>query len=213
MDTNNKIFRLNDDISFRVCSLHEGDDDTPGDCTNFYSYQANWKTHYSCNQYGIHLHCTKHPPIELNITEPEETDHFSTEEYVHLTCPKCRNDIKVSDLKDIYMKCKKLLNMEKFKNATLIRLDDWYIPELKGKVDNLPSDYWIKADVKTDKDNDTIVVLYIGNKSDSSKVQYFIKPEKCQLTSDHKDTDPAKVIARIDVTLKDRKLSHSFDTD
>ena len=46
-----------------------------------------------------------------------------------------------------------------------------------------------------------------------SKVQYFIKPEKGQLTSDHKDMDPSKIISKIEVTLKDRKLSQEYDSE
>ena len=37
------------------------------------------------------------------------------------------------------------------------------------------------------------------------KVQYFIKPEKGQVTSDHKDLDPAKILSKIEVKFKGRK--------
>ena len=45
------------------------------------------------------------------------------------------------------------------------------------------------------------------------EAQFFIKPEKCQLTSDHKDLDPAQVLAKIEVTLKDKKLIHEYERD
>ena len=105
-----------------------------------------------------------------------------------------------------------MLNIEKFKGAKLIRLDDYYVPEVKANV-KTESNYWIKADVKTDKDNDTIIVLYVGNKNTKEKIQYFIKPEKFQLTSDHNDLDPSTILSRIEVTLKDRTLIQEYDND
>ena len=105
-----------------------------------------------------------------------------------------------------------MLNSSKFKNAKLIRLDDWYIPELKAEItDKKISDYWIKADVKTDKDGDTIVVLYVGKRDSKEKCQFFIKPEKLQLSNDYKDLDPAEVLTKIEVTLKDRIIKQEYD--
>ena len=100
--------------------------------------------------------------------------------------------------------------MEVFKNAKLIRLDDWYFPELNHKEKRV-SNYWLNCDVKTDKDGDTVIVLYIGKKDASEKAQLFIKPEKLQLTSDHKDLDPATVLSKIEVTLRDRSLIQVYD--
>ena len=69
------------------------------------------------------------------------------------------------------------------------------------------------TNVKTDKDGDTIVVLYVSYVGTGDKVQYFIKPEKGQLTSDHKDMDPAKIISKIEVTLKGRKLTQEYEQE
>lgn len=198
----NIIYRLNDDISFRKCSLSDGGEISYGDCTNFESVERNWTTYFECNQNGIHLHCTKHPSIELEL---------HTEGYpAFLICPKCRKEIECSNYQEIIRQCLRMLNMEKFKGAKLIRLDDWYVPEIKSK-ETLQSDYFITTDVKTDRDGDTIVVMYIGHKGDKEKVQFFIKPEKCQLTSDHKDLDPSKILSKIEVTLKNRTISQDFD--
>ena len=65
--------------------------------------------------------------------------------------------------------------------------------------------------MKTDKDGDTIIVLYIGHKDTKEKVQYFIKPEKGQLTSDYKYMDPAKILSKIEVRIKGRTLTQEFD--
>ena len=89
-------------------------------------------------------------------------------------------------------------------------MDDWYVPEIKKK-EKMESGYWMTTDVKTDKDGDTIIVLYVGHKDSKEKVQYFIKPEKGQVTSDHKDLDPAKILSKIEVKFKGRKITHEYD--
>lgn len=199
------IYRLDDNISFRKCDLHDEMQVHHGDCTNYSKIQANFKEYYACNKDGIHLHCTKHPEIELDIEYDEDE-----EKPFMITCPKCQKEIRMEELKEIYSRCQKLLNTELFKDATLIRLDDWYIPELKEKLAP-ESDYWITTNVKTDKDGNTIVVLYVGYKGSKDKTQFFIKPERLQLSSDHKDMDPAKVLTKIEVTLKNRKLIQEYD--
>lgn len=124
------IYRLNDDISFRKCDLYDEPMTSHGDCTNYYTKEVNWTTYYCCNQDGIHLHCTQHPEIELDI------DNQYGE--ITLICPKCKKRIDVDNLKTIYSSCQKMLNMEIFKDAQLIRLDDWYIPEAKNKIEPNP---------------------------------------------------------------------------
>lgn len=197
----NIIYRLDDNISFRKCSLYVEDMTSHGDCTNYHTCEKNWTEYYRCNQEGIHLHCTKNPEIEMDV----EIEY----DEVILVCPKCKNRTKIKSLKDVYSRCQKLLNIEIFKDVKLIRLDDWYIPEIKDKI-KPDSDYWITTNVKTDKDGSTIVVLYIGHKGSGNKVQFFIKPEKGQLSSDHKDLDPAKILSKIEVTLKNRTLTQEY---
>lgn len=203
-DDEKKIYRLTDQISFRQCSLYHGRKTAHGNCTNFDERSEDWKYYYYCNQHGIHLHCTEHPEIEFDTIERSYNS-------VTLRCPKCKKDIEIDSRWDeIISQCLRLLNIEEFKGAKLIRLDDWYVPEVKKK-EKIESDYWVETDVKTDRDGDTIVVLYVGHKGTHNKSQFFIKPEKCQLTSDHKDADPAKVLSKIEVTLKGRTLSQKYD--
>lgn len=196
------IYRLNDHISFRQCSLFDGKKMIHGNCTNFDETEENWKTYYACKQYGIHLHCTKHPEIEF------DTDNIYG--FATLRCPKCNVDIEVESFNQTLKQCLKMLNIEEFKGAKLVRLDDWYVPEVKKK-EKVASEYWITTDVKTDKDGDTIIVVYVGHTGTKEKAQFFIKPEKFQLTSDHKDLDPAKILSKIVVTLKDRTLGQKYD--
>lgn len=196
------IYRLNDEISFRKCTLFDEDSTSQGNCTNFGESERNWRTYYSCNQNGIHLHCTKHPEIEFD----KEHSYGSVE----LNCPKCGKTILIQDFRETINKCLRMLNIEEFKDATLIRLDDWYVPEVKKK-DKTESEYWISTAIKTDKDKDTMIVVYIGHAGTEGKSQFFIKPEKLQLTHDHKDLDPAKIISKIEITLKDRILGQKYD--
>lgn len=205
MDEDNKIiYRLDDNISFRKCTLFNGSRLTHGNCTNFYEKEENWKDYYYCNQHGIHFHCTKHPEIELDTIQEAYTDTKK------LRCPKCNKEIEIDNLHELISRCLKMLNIPEFKGAKLVRLDDWYVPEVKKK-EKTPSGYWIRTDVKTDRDGDTIIVVYVGNESTTDKTQFFIKPEKLQLTTDHKDLDPAKILSKIEITLKDRTLSQKYD--
>ena len=166
-----KIYRIDDNISFRKCSLADGDAVTHGDCTSYYTQSRNWTEYYHCNQEGIHFHCTKHPEIELDFVNNNYGD-------TELSCPKCGKTVWKGDYSALKSRCLKMLNIPIFKEAKLIRLDDWYTPEVKKK-EKLESNYWVETDVKTDKDGDTMIVLYVGNKDSKEKAQFFIKPE-CQ---------------------------------
>ena len=200
------IYKLNDEISFRRCSLSEEGNYTYGDCTNFRIEEVQYQDFYKCNQLGIHLHCSKHIGYELNYLYDE------VEEKAFLICPKCKNKIQIQSFRDVQQQCLTMLNAEIFKDAKFVRLDDWYIPEIKSDKEKV-SDYWVKTEVKTDKDGDTIVVIYVGNKNNKQKTQLFVKPEKLQLTHDFKDQDPATVLSKIELTLKDRKITQEYDDE
>lgn len=201
MEDTPKIYTHSEDIAFRICSLN---DDTSshikGDCTDYRTKDRNSKTYYICNADGLHFHCRKHPNIELNYSD-------GTFQCVKCKTPKQTN---YADPLSLRRQCLKQPNAEKFKDAKLVRVDDYYIKEI-NKKQNIDSDYWIDYKVSTDKDGDTMIMLLIGNRNSTEKVQYFIKPEKLQLTSDHKDLDPAKIISKIEVTLKDRVLKQEYD--
>lgn len=125
-------------------------------------------------------------------------------------CYPVRNSTET--LESLQKKALALYDKDIYKNAKLIRLDDYYVPEIK-KFDALPNsiNYSIKADVKTDKDGDTIIVIYVGYRGKKEKTQIFIKPEKLQLSHDHKDLDPAKILAKIELILKDRVIIQKYE--
>lgn len=190
-----KIYQYNDELLFEVIS----------------PVMANWD--YSKDERVVEFICPKH---SIRLTDQGPAKH-KTVGY-KLVCPVCQKDedyiaVRSSSetLNNLKMKALALYDKDLYKDAKLVRLDDYYVPEVK-KFDALPgsTNYSIKADVKTDKDGDTIVVLYVGYKGQKEKSQIFIKPEKLQLSSDHKDLDPAKVLAKIELTLKDRNITQAY---
>ena len=199
-----KLYKYDENIAFRKCTLFEHGDHFYGDCTKFDISQISFKDYYECNQYGIHFHCSKHFALEL--------DWLIEDEQLYLCCPKCKNKIAVDNRLQLIQKCLSMVNAEIFKDAKLVRLDDWYVPEIKGNKEKV-SDYWVKTEVKTDKDGDTMIVIYVGNKNTDEKAQLFIKPEKLQLSNDYKDMDPATVLSKIELTLKDRVIIQKYNTE
>ena len=45
----------------------------------------------------------------------------------------------------------------------------------------------------------------------NEKTQFFIKPEKGQVSFDHKDLDPSKILAKIEVQFRGRKITQEFE--
>ena len=135
-----------------------------------------------------------------------------------LTCPICERNANydgyyTSDSPEVLrQKALSILDQYRPDEVKLVRLDDYYVPELKvGDVlKGKDSGYFLSANIKTDKDGDTIVVLYVGHKNSDKKAQFFIKPEKLQLSTDYKDLDPSKVLAKIELTLKDRIIAQEY---
>ena len=146
-----KLYKLDDHILFRKCDLYDGCDTQHGDCTNFKVKQVHCQDNYFCNQEGLHFHCARHPEIEYD----------NSEDGTELVCPKCGTPVYIGNRHELISRCLKALNRDIFKDATLIRLDDWYIPELKEKRSPSPN-YRLTVYIKTDKDEDTIVVLYVS---------------------------------------------------
>ena len=96
------IYRLDDEISFRKCSLFDECSTDHGDCTNFHTKEVHFHDHYFCNQEGIHFHCTKHPEIEL--------EYDPSFDGTVLTCPKCRNQIEIGSTRALISRCLRVLN-------------------------------------------------------------------------------------------------------
>lgn len=195
------VYRLNDDISFRKCALFYGKGTTFGNCTSFGEKDVDGGAYY-CNQQGLHFHCTRHPEIELDVES-----FYGT---ATLSCRKCNNAISINNIRQLINQSLRMLNVQEFRNAKLVRLDDWLVPEVKREEIATP-EYQITTDVKTDKDGDTVVIIHIGHSGSLEKTRFFLKPEKCQLTSDYTDLDPAKILSKIEITLRDKTLSQSYD--
>lgn len=209
MGEEKNIYRYDDNICFRKCSLSNDSNREFGDCTKFYIQKKlvgffNYVDFFYCNQHGFHFYCNEHRSIELE--KIEENDK------IFLRCPKCNKKTEINSYNELYRKCQEKLNIKDLSDAKYIRLDDWYITEKKEKID-IGSDYWMSVDVKKDKEKDTIIIIYVGNKNSTDKVQYFIKPEKKQLAHDLKDLDPNTIISKIEVTLNDRIIKEEYDNN
>ena len=211
-ETDKKIYKLNNDICFRVCTFD--------DCID---KQLHWSNHlkkcvseigiaWTCVCEGdIHLHCQVHREIELSEFDKNDGRPKS----MKLLCPICNlNDeyqlpsslqrLDKGRILTLKQQAKSLLNSKVFKGAKLIRLDDYYMPQLSEKeLSTKESKYWMSYDVKENKEGKVMLVLYLGCKQDGSKVQFFIEPETKKLSHDHKDTTPISVISRIEVQFKD----------
>jgi hypothetical protein len=178
----------------------------------------------------ICFHCAIHNEIELTPRIVRTSRGKKTDIKTRFICPKCKSQEIASyvyhgELEEIQKQALALKNSDKFKNAKLIRLDDYYVPELKAKIkgkkttitnkSELPAGYKVICDVKRDKDNDTMIMIQVfkdGDEKGKGK-QIFVKPEKKQLTTDHNNPDPADSLAKIEVKLNDRTLTHDFEKD
>lgn len=193
----NELYQYNDDLLFRI--KRKGD----------------WTLDETKEDRAVTFVCPKHK-VDL-----VEEDFLSMGKHgFRLACPLCEQEdgyqpLRFHDSKFNVLERKALALLDKsdLENAKLIRLNDVYTKEIT-KFNANPdkeSDYSIKADIKTDVNGDTIVILYIGYKGEKEKTQFFIKPEKLQLSHDYKDMDPAKILAKIELTLKDRTIEQNYN--
>lgn len=201
------IYKLSDDLLFRQC--------TYVDCT---MKSTHWAEHMkncaelfisNCLHEGdIHFHCSIHREIELSVFDKKGVRGM------RMICAVCslREDYlppsKLQRLDENYIssfkqQARALLTSNVFKKAKLVRLDDYYTPELSEKLKTAEnSKYWVSYDVKENKSGQPVFILYLGSKSDNSKCQFFIEPESKKLSHDHKDTDPLRILSRIEVQFK-----------
>lgn len=112
------IYHLDDEISFRKCTLYYGERVHFGDCTDF---KCSYSKIYKCNNFGIHYQCSKHPQFEYNIITSYDEFGYTQK---RLECPICKKEL-YRDLSELRKQCLRLLNVEKFKNAKIIRLEDF----------------------------------------------------------------------------------------
>ena len=206
-----RLYKLNDDIVFRICDID--------DCT---STDKHWGEHIKkcnpmmnlgCMHKGeVHLHCHDHRELELSFFDSGRGPKgYSLNCVVCSANPENTNTnlrhLSLSRISEFSQQAKALEKSELFKNAKLIRVDDYYVPELSAKsLATKTSKYWVSYDVKERQDGRALLVLYLGDREDKSKVQFFIEPETQKLSHDHSDTEPISVISRIEVEFKNGKI-------
>jgi hypothetical protein len=183
--------------------------------------------HGTDTRYSVHFLCSKHQSLEMSHTQqPDMSNGFRYN--TCFVCARCDEDSRDHwywglSYDQVVETALSLYNSPLLKDARLVRIDDVYTPEarvtmekqdgtLKTRV-GLPEGYKIVLDIKKDKDDDTMLMLQIMRDGMSKGAQFFIKPEKGQLTSDHNNPDPKDFISEIVVRFKDRELRHVFEEE
>lgn len=208
-----KIYSLNNDTLFRICTF--------GDCTDKINH---WAEHikkcsgavmWDCFHEGdIHFHCPLHREMELSLHGGGLRGPFDNK----LICGICsqkpdyetpvsRRKLTIQAINTLKQMARSLVQSQSFKNAKLIRIDDYCTPEVSQKIPTKDdSQYWVSYDVKKTKTGKTILILYIGDRDKKSKAQFFIEPETGKLSHDHKDDVPLEIIARVEVEFKNGEI-------
>lgn len=203
-----RIYKFNDWLLFRICSFE--------DCTK---RKVHWGEHIKCEPFAllpcnhvgsVHFHCVRHKEVELAIE-----NRMNGPRSLSLICAICASNgdnrtdtrlerLTLADITTLQEQALALSNSEKFKNAQLVRLDDYYMPELSGKdLASKESKYWLSYNVKENRYGQPILILYLGDRKDHSKIQFFVEPETKKLSHDHTNDTPLSVIAKIEVEFKD----------
>lgn len=208
-----RIYSLSKDTFFRICDFD--------DCTD---KAAHWAEHIKkcsglvmldCFHEGdVHFHCPIHREVELSLhggglrgpLDYKLVCIICSQDAEYQT-PSTRRRLSVQGIFALKQAAKALVQSPKFKNAKLIRIDDYYVPEISEKLaTKKDSKYWVSYDVKETKMGSPILVLYLGDREKKTKAQFFIEPETGKLSHDHKDDSPLEIIARIEVKFKDGKI-------
>lgn len=201
------IYKINDKVLCRICQFDDCD-----------FRELHWRGHeenlcINCSHSGdVHFHCIRHKEIELAI----KITGNKNQRYSSLICVVCEQEdgynpplrrLSDEDIITLKQKAKSLINSNKFKSAKMVRLDDYYVPEIsEKKIATKDSNYWVSYDVKETVMGKPLLVLYLGNREDKSKAQFFIEPETQKLSHDHKHGNPLSILSRIEVEFKDGKI-------
>ncbi|HVV67045.1 MAG TPA: hypothetical protein VHB72_03160 [Candidatus Saccharimonadales bacterium] len=126
---------------------------------------------------------------------------------IYGTCEDCDKeydwDAPISAITD-YLRRK--LKSEAYKEADIISIDGIQTPQVKTRV-KIPeenSDYWVEARVNNSKKGRQLV-LYVGEKGSSKKMQLFANLDDEKLSFDHKDRKPEEIFATITATFPSGK--------
>ena len=215
MKTKRKIYEFNDpNICFSPCGVFKNN--KPDGCTNYSLRQEDWKDVYSCAQNGIHFFCGKHKNYELVKKQPEECE-FKREILWCDKCSQCSSDYEgeLVDIRELEKKARIILQAEELQNAKLIRIDEQCCELKINKLRTEDKRYFSAGKIETDINGNLQINLYIGSSDEKKKAHFFIEPEVERLRVEINDNniDPAKIISKITVELKDRKIIHDYNKE
>jgi hypothetical protein len=227
MNSKPNLFKLTDELLFRIDHIDDEvfviADVGIGQSDKYVSLDK--KTRSFDGHYELHFHCVKHPEVEMSHDEIIGRGAHHQQKDTRFVCHRCEYDhwVRGWSYDQVVQQALSAFNAPHFKDAKLIRLDDIYTPELKVEFkgdevkvktkESIADGYKLVADVKKDKDGDSLVMLQIFKDKQSKGAQFFIKPEKGQLSSDHNNPNPADFITEINVKLKDREMSQKFERE
>lgn len=207
------IYELtNPSVCFRVCNTLKSD--VPDWCTN-YGKDGDWNKKFTCRQQNVHFYC----PIYKNIELVENMENIDFTNETIWWCEKCKQCDRTYEgirlnKEDIVRRARIIVESEKLKNACLIRIDE-QCSELKiNKLKTNTPTYVAWGKIETDIVGNPQVNLYIACSDDKGKkVHYFIEPEveKIRHEISNTDIDPATIISKIQITLKDRRIIYEYD--
>lgn len=131
-------------------------------------------------------------------------DSFDPYKDYYAECPKCKNKILLEKpIWEIAEDAMKVIKSIDLKNTKIINLDDEYFVLNSAKTKD--EDYWIRTTVNENKNGETQVMILVGSLKDKNKAQLFLNIDNEKLGFDQNDTNPLKILAKVEATFKNSK--------
>jgi hypothetical protein len=119
-----------------------------------------------------------------------------------LSCPKC--DFRITLDKSFYEKRKdilKIMNSDYWKDAEIVNIDGEMIKVGKEVVKD--EDYWVEASISKSVKGVKQLMVLVGSKKETDKIQLFVDIDNEKLSFDQKDKHPKEIFTKVVATFKD----------
>ena len=121
-----------------------------------------------------------------------------------LSCPKC--DFKVTLDKTYYEKqedAAKIMNSDYWKDAEVVNIDGEMTKVGKEVIED--PDYWVKAYISKSIKGVKQLMVLVGSKKETDKIQLFLDIDNEKLSFDQKDKHPREILAKVIAEFKESK--------
>ena len=121
-----------------------------------------------------------------------------------LSCPKC--DFKVTLDKTYYEKqedAAKIMNSDYWKDAEVVNIDGEMTKVGKEVIED--PDYWVKAYISKSIQGVKQLMVLVGSKKETAKIQLFLDIDNEKLSFDQKDKHPREILAKVIAEFKESK--------